>query len=88
MDSGRSVLDHQTAYHQTAFHQNPMEGWKTIAAYFKRGTRTVQMWEEQCGLPVRRFQGRVLAYPAELDEWRRGRESGPAARTGPVAALG
>jgi len=71
--------------HQTASHQNPMEGWKTIAAYFRRGTRTVQVWEQQCGLPIHRFQGRVLAYPAELDEWRRGREIGPALRQTGVA---
>ncbi len=58
-------------------HQSAMEGWKTIAAYFRRGTRTVQVWEQQSGLPIHRFQGRVLAYPAELDEWRRGREIGP-----------
>ena len=50
--------------------EKQLEGWKNIAAYFKRGPRTVQLWERDCGLPIHRFQGRVLAYPQELDQWR------------------
>ena len=55
------------------------EGWKSIAAYFGRGTRTVQLWEQECALPVHRFQKRVLAYAAELDEWRQERQVAPGA---------
>jgi hypothetical protein len=49
--------------------------WKEIAAYLGKGVRTVQRWETQLGLPVRRPQkhnkGFVLALPEEIDEWLR-----------------
>jgi hypothetical protein len=49
-------------------------GWKDIAAYLGRSVRTVQRWEEQYGLPVRRIHtprgATVLAYREELDAWR------------------
>jgi len=48
-----------------------IEGWKKIAEYFGRGTRTVQVWERESGLPVHRLQKRVLAYTNELEEWRK-----------------
>jgi hypothetical protein len=57
-----------------------LEGWKSIAAYFGRGSRTVQLWEQECALPVYRFQKRVLAYSAELDEWREKRQVAPRGR--------
>jgi hypothetical protein len=53
---------------------DPIQGWKSIAAYFDRGIRTVQGWERELGLPVHRLQKRVLAYPHELEEWRRRHE--------------
>lgn len=47
--------------------------WKEIARYFGKGVRTVQRWERELGLPVRRFEAqaerRVLAVPEELDQW-------------------
>jgi tetratricopeptide (TPR) repeat protein len=50
-----------------------LESWKEIAAYLKRGLRTVQRWEKQEGLPVHRLQhdkaSTVYAYKAELDAW-------------------
>src|SRR3954452_19189743 len=50
-----------------------LDSWKEIAAYLRRGTRTVQRWERDEGLPVHRLQhgklGSVYAYPAELDAW-------------------
>lgn len=48
--------------------------WKEIAAYMGKGVRTVQRWEDELGLPVRRpgeDRHIVLAFPAELDEWAR-----------------
>src|SRR4051812_33630088 len=33
---------------------NTLQSWKEIAAYLKRGVRTVQRWERSHGLPVRR----------------------------------
>lgn len=53
-----------------------LSGWKEIAAYLRKGVRTVQRYERHMGLPVRRpagkAQGSVLATRAELDAWVRG----------------
>jgi adenylate cyclase len=50
-----------------------LDSWKEIAAYLKRGARTLQRWEREEGLPVHRLQhgklGSVYAYPEELDRW-------------------
>ena len=49
-----------------------LNGWKEVAAYFNRGVRTVQRWEEY-GLPVRRPGGHIRAAVVttteELDRW-------------------
>jgi len=54
-----------------------LDSWKEIAAYLRRGTRTVQRWEREEGLPVHRLPheklGSVYAYPSELDAWFRSR---------------
>src|SRR5246500_5964992 len=48
-------------------------GWKDIAAYLGKGVRTVQRYEIELGLPVRRpagkSRGSVVATRAELDAW-------------------
>jgi TolB-like protein len=50
-----------------------LDSWKEIASYLRRGTRTVQRWEREEGLPVRRLQheklGSVYAFPKDLDAW-------------------
>src|SRR5690348_15225454 len=50
-----------------------LDTWKEIAAYLKRGARTVQRWEAEEGLPVHRLRhdtlGSVYAYTSELDAW-------------------
>ena len=50
-----------------------LSGWKDIAAYLGRGVRTVQRYEQEYGLPVRRparkAKGWVVATKAELDAW-------------------
>jgi hypothetical protein len=50
-----------------------LNSWKEIAQYLNRGIRTVQRWEEELDLPVRRPRagGRspVLAIRSELDVW-------------------
>jgi tetratricopeptide (TPR) repeat protein len=55
-----------------------LESWKEIAAYLKRGERTVRRWEEQEDLPVHRHQhakrGSVFAFTDELDAWRDSRQ--------------
>lgn len=57
-----------------------LNSWKEIAAYLEREERTVQRWEDQCGLPVHRTPGRrrgsVFAYKHELDAWLKQGENG------------
>jgi hypothetical protein len=48
--------------------------WKDIARYLGKGVRTVQRWEREFGLPVRRPTGidhksAVVAYTRDLDSW-------------------
>ncbi|MFZ0286484.1 MAG: hypothetical protein WAL32_14735 [Terriglobales bacterium] len=49
-----------------------LDSWKEIAAFFDRDERTVNRWEKDLGLPIRRLpgtKGRVYAFEAELAEW-------------------
>lgn len=50
-----------------------LSGWKDIASYLGKGVRTVQRYEEELRLPVRRPAGRtrgsVVATKSELDAW-------------------
>jgi hypothetical protein len=50
-----------------------LTSWKEIANYMGKGVRTVQRWEQDFGLPVRRPCGSskkaVLARPSDLDSW-------------------
>ena len=50
-----------------------LSGWKDIALYLGKGVRTVQRYERQLGLPVRRPSGHpsgsVVAIKSELDGW-------------------
>jgi hypothetical protein len=52
-----------------------LTSWKEIAQYLGKGIRTVQRWEQQMSLPVRRPQSRlngvVLVLSDELDLWVR-----------------
>jgi hypothetical protein len=50
-----------------------LSGWKEISNYLGKGVRTVQRYEWQMGLPVRRPAGKprgsVVATKLELDAW-------------------
>lgn len=50
-----------------------LSGWKEIANYMGKGVRTVQRYERELGLPVRRPAGKpwgsVIATRAEIDGW-------------------
>jgi hypothetical protein len=52
---------------------NVLNSWKEIAQYLGRGIRTVQRYEREAHLPVRRLGGKtrgaVLALPKDLDNW-------------------
>lgn len=52
--------------------ETPLSSWKEVAAYLGKGVRTVQRWEQQFGLPVRRPSPNrhvIFALPSELDAW-------------------
>lgn len=50
-----------------------LNSWKEIACYLNRGVRTVQRWEADLDLPVRRPRGTrrsaVLAMRSEINQW-------------------
>ncbi len=50
-----------------------LNSWKEIASYLNRGVRTVQRWERDLNLPVRRPRGKqrsaVIALADDLDNW-------------------
>jgi hypothetical protein len=58
---------------ETPGRSSQLNGWKDIAAYLGRSVRTVQRWEKDFGLPVRRFGASkpesVFALPHEIDAW-------------------
>lgn len=78
-----------------------LNSWKEIAAYLKRGVRTVQRWEADLGLPVRRPRGisrsAVIAVPSDIDQWLnafplrsrapRSQENGLHTRPNPIAGM-
>ena len=57
----------------TVTNANVLNSWKEVATYMGRGVRTVQRWEQELGLPVRRPRGKsrsaVIALKPELDSW-------------------
>lgn len=63
-----------------------LDSWKEVAAYLGRGTRTVQRWEREEGLPVHRLMhdklGSVYAFKTELDTWMQGRRAEDLAQAG------
>jgi tetratricopeptide (TPR) repeat protein/TolB-like protein len=50
-----------------------LESWKEVALFFRRGVRTVQLWEKSEGLPIRRHHhnrlATVYAHRPELEAW-------------------
>ena len=50
-----------------------LSGWKEIANYLGKGVRTVQRYERELHLPIRRPAGKsaaaVMATTAEIDDW-------------------
>jgi len=59
---------------------NILTSWKEIGQYLGKGVRTVQRWEREAALPVRRQEPSrraVLALTEELDEWARSQRRGP-----------
>jgi hypothetical protein len=49
-----------------------LTSWKEIAMHLGKGVRTIQRWERELGLPIRRpaqHKHIVVALTTELDEW-------------------
>jgi hypothetical protein len=50
-----------------------LSGWKEIASYLGKGVRTVQRYEAELGLPIRRPAGKsmgsIVATTVEIDAW-------------------
>ncbi len=67
-------------------HADVLNSWKEIAAYLGRGVRTVQRWEQDLGLPVRRPRGKersaVIALKPDLDRWLHQSPQGAETRNG------
>lgn len=57
----------------STFGPKVLSGWKDIASYLGRGVRTVQRYERELRLPVRRPAGKarglVIALSHDLDAW-------------------
>jgi TolB-like protein len=72
--------------------EDRLDSWKEIAAYLRRGVRTVRRWEREEGLPVHRHVHRVLgtvyAYKSEIERWRQTGRRRPALATPPRARTG
>ena len=68
--SGDDTRARSTAQDRTS---DRLDSWKEIAAYLKKEVRTVQRWEKNLDLPIRRLahgkQGSVFAYKSELEAW-------------------
>jgi PAS domain S-box-containing protein len=51
-----------------------LDSWKEVSSYMGKGVRTVQRWEKELGLPVRRRtgkqRGQVFAFRFEIDAWQ------------------
>lgn len=69
----------------TNSHTEILNSWKEIAVYLNRGVRTVQRWEAELGLPVRRprqkHRSAVIAMRSEIDQWLRSGSERPAGAT-------
>src|SRR5438128_6171976 len=70
----------------TVTESDVLNSWKEVSSYIGRGVRTVQRWEKDFGLPVRRpsghLRGSVIALKTDIDNWlgsRHAREAEKAA---------
>lgn len=75
------MADAPDARTSDATNPDTLNGWKEIAQYLGKSTRTVQRWERNYGLPVQRIaaaRGEVIwASRAAVDRWRTERPAPP-----------
>lgn len=71
----------------TGSESHVLTSWKEVAVYLGKGVRTVQRWERELALPVRRPYGLekhvIVALPSELDDWMHTRMQPRTANSGP-----
>lgn len=76
---GRTILSGKDRNHffgsedMTVPNADVLNSWKEVSVYIGRGIRTVQRWEKDFGLPVRRpgghLRGSVIGLKSEIDHW-------------------
>ena|SRR5215467_284522 len=75
------------AFPEPASGDEVLNSWKDIAQYLSRGVRTVQRWECELALPVRRphrgSRGAVSAVRSEIDRWLSACPTGTSENPGP-----
>lgn len=85
-EATNSAPDFGKLHHGPSGNAAVLSSWKEIAIYLGRGVRTVQRWERNADLPVRRpngsNRGPVLAIPRELDRWISRSSSRPSSSNG------
>jgi hypothetical protein len=83
MDARRSFRVVSAPGQAAATGRDRLESWKEIAAYLKRGARTVQRWEAEEGLPVPvSYTASSVRFTPTPTNWTSG---GPAARPNSTA---
>ena len=71
-NGSESIRDSVELQRETPSSSRLLTSWKEIAVYLGKGVRTVQRWERELNLPVRRpGNGKhvVLATAADLESW-------------------
>ena len=88
----REIPDDTPSPNRLRAPEDRLESWKEIAAYLKRGVRTVQRWERDEGLPIYRHEHQKRATPyaftSELDTWRNNHHENHAGEVASGAELG
>jgi hypothetical protein len=78
-----TILTENDGYRQPQIYEvqpgiTVLTSWKDIAHYFSKGVRTVQRWEKELGLPIRRpnhtSKSTVLAVITEVNDWVRSQQ--------------
>ncbi len=73
------IVRHEERSPAASLPEERLQSWKEIAAYLRRDVRTVQRWEKQEGLPVRRHVhnklSSVYAGKTELEAWWKNRKA-------------
>lgn len=66
-------LEDDRPFDSLSWKAEKLDSWKEVASFFRREVRTVQLWEKNEGLPIRRQHhkklGSIYAYRSELERW-------------------